>query len=82
VSADPNKPLPAARLISNKLFKTTSSSFDDKISNLVMAWGQLIDHDCTKTPTAGECKNYLYVKYSYLSNLILKILQQKIKLLM
>ncbi|CAG2251263.1 PXDN [Mytilus edulis] len=46
--------LPSARKISNDIFKATETLHDRQYSGLVMAWGQLIDHDITKTPTAGD----------------------------
>ncbi|CAC5361097.1 PXDN [Mytilus coruscus] len=51
--------LPSARKISNDIFKATETVHDRKYSGLTMAWGQLIDHDVTKTPTAGsiDCCN-------------------------
>lgn len=45
---------PSPRLISNQVFKATENVPDTKYSGLVMAWGQLIDHDIVKTPTAGK----------------------------
>lgn len=45
---------PSPRLISNKVFKATENVPDTRYSGLVMAWGQLIDHDIVKTPAAGK----------------------------
>lgn len=50
--------LPSARKISNDIFKATETLHDRQYSGLVMAWGQLIDHDITKTPTAGTNLHY------------------------
>ncbi|XP_052058105.1 peroxidase-like protein 3 [Mytilus californianus] len=64
INASGDKPrnsenLPSARKISNDIFKATETVHDRKYSGLTMAWGQLIDHDVTKTPTAGsiDCCN-------------------------
>ena len=41
-------PLPAARAISTSVSPTADRLAD--VSNMVMAWGQFIDHDFTGTP--------------------------------
>ncbi|XP_033762435.1 lactoperoxidase-like [Pecten maximus] len=53
-SSRDSSPLPSPRLVSNVVFANTSSEKKEKkLSLMVMAWGQFLDHDITLTPTAS-----------------------------
>lgn len=58
------KPLPNARLVSNALWNLQSSqgaTYSDRYTHLVMAFGQLIDHDLALTPDARGVNGSLLV---------------------
>jgi hypothetical protein len=50
---------PGARFVSNEVFgRKSSGGVDPVVSELVMAWGQFVDHDITLTGVAGRRRGY------------------------
>jgi len=53
--------IPGARALSNSVFGRTGSSHggvDARVSELLMAWGQFVDHDVTLTNVEGRRRTY------------------------
>lgn len=58
------RPLPNARLVSNALWElrfSQGATYSDRYTHLVMAFGQLIDHDLALTPDARGANGSLLV---------------------
>ncbi|XP_033761598.1 myeloperoxidase-like [Pecten maximus] len=54
-----SQPLPSARVVSNSVFKSSKEKKETKLSLMVMAWGQFLDHDITLTPSTSGAEGTL-----------------------